>query len=1288
MTTDHNRRLIPDILQLFGFCCLLLASLNAYADTNTAVGCSAYMGQVKINEVLIASSKASSTSNHIELFNANNVPASIWQKWQLVVYYRSSSSNTPTKYGGYYLSTGFTANGQFIYNNNKALFFRNKASRYTDIALVDQNGNFIDYLALEAKIQTVPGCMGTPKIIDLTAGSDVAGDVMRTTDGGNWPTAITNSSLNTIGRTNVCNLTGSDLFVSNTADKSALVVNPLVTVTPVTYTIDVRNVSCSGSISNVTLTDTNISTSNFSNLSYTKTTGSYTQNASSLYWNIGTLTAGTNATLTVTGTPKNVGLLTTTASITTPTSGLVKTEDDSDSETITVRDFNYVGFELGTDQVTEGIDSSYSAPISSMVVASKPITVNYSVSGTAGSGDTTLSSTGSVTIDPTNSNSPNEITIDFTIKDDAIYEPTKTIVFTITGISSADSTVKLDSAANTMTITLKDNDSPQLVAAYPMDELSWSGVSGEVSDDSGYVHDGTAIGNTGKPNTQWATPARSGTTGTCAYGNFAGASSQQAVDMGAVNLGLGGMGGVTVTAWVRWTINPRSGNNQAVIVSNNAASTANLGQFWLKHNGDNINFQFGAKTTTGQTFVNSTTSPVANQWYHIAGVYTGSQLAIYVNGTLEATASLSGAMAADNNYPFQIGRWSNSSSNYVAFQGNIDEVKIFNGPITAAQVTDIYNETHLCPIYSNGNTPSNFNCVEVNGTPASNLYSKLANSTFNLDVVAVKADGSLETGYVSTTNKTVSVELVDGSGADCARFSLLGSLSQTASFAVGDGGRKSISFSPANYAYPNVRCRITDNNQTPGVQACSSDNFAIRPGNLTVSSSATADSNGLSTSATPAIKANAGFTLTATSDNLGYNGTPKVDSSKLTAHSGAVQNGLLAGTFNSADPATGIASGSGFSYSEVGYFSLAAQGVYDDNFTSVDSVNGDCTNDFSNSLVGNKIGCKFGNTASTTYFGRFIPDHLQAQLLSNGMFAHACSSFSYSGQPIGYAVSNHPMLDVYAYNAASPPAITQNYSGNFARLQANQFTLTTPTTDAQQTGAVNNASLRLSATMATPSLTDNRNGNLTLVLGNDSFTYQREANALIAPFSNSIAIPITAITDSDGVTASNLPISLQPSGENIRYGRINLMNANGSELADLAMGMATEYFNGSSFVTNTDDLCSVATLTITDPLNTDALTAANTCIWDTGSLSGAFKCTGTTPSGESFREGASLSAGSFNLYLKASGQTGSLTVTATVANWLQFNWQGSGSSSSNPSAIATFGVFKGNNKMIFFREAY
>lgn len=1263
---------------------LLLILLSILPQAEAAVGCSPYKGQVVINEVRIGASGKSSTSNQIELFNLANVSPSVWQQWQLVVYYKNSGRKASKK-GGYFLKNGFTANGDFIYNDNQRIYLTNRNNRYLDIALVDQNGNFIDYVAIEGKIQSVPTCLGAISVVNANSSKNSAGDIALIPDAGSWSTSVNNGSFHTIGRTNVCTSSGSDLAVSNSVD----IANSLVSSTQVTFSVTVTNMSCSNQINSITLTDSNISTTNFTGLSSLVTQGSRSQGSSSLIWTIGNLAAGASATLTISGTPKNVGPLTTTASITAPTSGLVNRGDDSDIAIIAVKDFNYVGFDQATDEVTEGTDDSYSANISADVEPSKSITINYTVTGTTSSTDTDLPVSGSVVIDPSNADTPDSTSIDFNILDDTFYENNKTIILTLIGISSADNSVRLDPANNTMTITLIDDDTGQLQAEYHMDETGWNGGSGEVKDSSRFNRNGTAGGKSGGATTDWNSPAKAGNPGTCAYGSFNGCTTQQTVDVGAIDLGLAGQSGMAVSAWVRWTIDPATGNPWANIVSNNASGAADVGQFWLQHNSANNSFEFAVNTNSARSYVFSTTPPVQNQWYHLVGVYNGDKLMIYVNGSLENSVSLSGNIVPFANYPLTIGRWSFNSNNYRAFQGNIDEVKIYNGPLTQADVSSLYNQTHGCPAYSNGVVPNSFNCVEVGAAPNSNLYTKLASNAFNLDVVAIKANGLVETGYVSTTDKNIKLELVEGSGAtDCvSRSPLSAELSKTVTFKLSDNGRKTVVFTPSYVAYANVRCRITDINQATTKTACSNDNFAIRPADLIVTTNMNADSAGLSVSAAPVIKTGAPFNMIATSDVVGYAGMPKLDKNQVLAHSGAKQSGQLSGNFNNANPATGEASNSNFSYSEVGYFSLDAYGVYDDNFASVDSASGDCTSDFSNTLVAGKYGCKFGNIAQTSYFGRFIPDHLQAQVLSNGRFAHSCSSFSYNGQIIRYSNSNHPMLNIFAYNASTPAGLTKNYTGAFARLKPSQFAYTAPTTDALQKGVDNTNLVKVTTTLATPSLTDNTNGNLTLVLGDDAFTYQRESNALIAPFNNALNITVNSVIDSDGVAASNLPIVLQPAGENIRYGRINLMNAYGSELVDLSVPLQTEYFNGKSFVTNADDRCSVASISIADLDTGDTLLPADSCIWDDAGLSGSYKCTSAAPLGNSFLQGTSSGfTGSFNLNLKAPGKTGSLAINAAVAAWLQFNWQGSGN--VNPAAVASFGLYKGNSKQIYLREVY
>ncbi|HEV8644773.1 MAG TPA: DUF6701 domain-containing protein, partial [Burkholderiales bacterium] len=258
--------------------------------------------------------------------------------------------------------------------------------------------------------------------------------------------------------------------------------------------------------------------------------------------------------------------------------------------------------------------------------------------------------------------------------------------------------------------------------------------------------------------------------------------------------------------------------------------------------------------------------------------------------------------------------------------------------------------------------------------------------------------------------------------ASMTSLQALGSLT----FVAADAGRKTTL--PINYAgaVRNAKIRIAD--AALGITSCSFDAFAVRPASLSITSNMT----NTGTSGTPFVNAGGNFTLTATA-LAGYDGTPTIDSTKIVAHAGATQFGSIAGVFAAAAPATGVASGATFTYSEVGNFQFLTQGVTDDAFTAVDQP-GDCTNDFSNTLAGGKYGCKFGNTASTAFFGRFTPDNFTvsgASLTDRiDLGCSPASAFTYMNEPIGLAFT------LTARNAAG--VATQNYTSasSFAKLDA------------------------------------------------------------------------------------------------------------------------------------------------------------------------------------------------------------------------------------------------------------
>ncbi|HEX5338538.1 MAG TPA: hypothetical protein VFW53_08880, partial [Gallionella sp.] len=279
-----------------------------------------------------------------------------------------------------------------------------------------------------------------------------------------------------------------------------------------------------------------------------------------------------------------------------------------------------------------------------------------------------------------------------------------------------------------------------------------------------------------------------------------------------------------------------------------------------------------------------------------------------------------------------------------------------------------------------------FDAFEAGGALNGPILTHLAGQPFQLDVVAVNA-GAVDTGK----NQNITVGLVDANapGFSCATATPIAGSVQSAAL---DHGKRRFPFTVAN-AYQNLQVQVKVSSGE-GSQAstviCPVAQFSVRPLSFAVSSNANADLKyGASATATPTVTVGANFALSANAFGVnaagvpvpvtGYDGTPMIDPAKLVRSNAAA--GTLTGDFAAAS--AGVASGT-FTYSEVGYFRILAQGVYDDSFTSVDQgttdANSDCViGSFSNTpnddpLGKGRVGCNFGNAAATDYFGRFVQD--------------------------------------------------------------------------------------------------------------------------------------------------------------------------------------------------------------------------------------------------------------------------------------------------------------------------
>ena len=85
---------------------------------------------------------------------------------------------------------------------------------------------------------------------------------------------------------------------------------------------------------------------------------------------------------------------------------------------------------------------------------------------------------------------------------------------------------------------------------------------------------------------------------------------------------------------------------------------------------------------SSSTPLRSTTQVAAQQFYHLACTWDGSQLRLYINGALNRSVS-QGITPAGNSSPLFIGQY---GGNVDRFDGVIDEVRIYNVARSQAQI--------------------------------------------------------------------------------------------------------------------------------------------------------------------------------------------------------------------------------------------------------------------------------------------------------------------------------------------------------------------------------------------------------------------------------------------------------------------------------------------------------------------------------------------------------------------------------------------------------------------------
>ena len=615
---------------------------------------------------------------------------------------------------------------------------------------------------------------------------------------------------------------------------------------------------------------------------------------------------------------------------------------------------------------------------------------------------------------------------------------------------------------------------------------------------------------------------------------------------------------------------------------------------------------------------------------------------------------------------------------------------LIKSPLNGVKCVNTSSGAQSCS-FTITNTPcvSTFECMENTLTYSSSgrnpLYTKVLGKEFDVDVVALLANGAQSSGYNSLTGLTV--DLVVERANTCSTSLTDVVATKQVTFAASDNGRKKITFAVADallggyprQSYPSLRCRVRDIGL--GKTGCSSDNFAIRPQSFSISTTTAglALATPSPSSSNPLKAGTTSFNLKVQTSESGYSGTPLVNAAKFYQHDGVVTVGQVAfdttpGNVNKFPAASsGVSSSDSFKYSEVGFFQFDAQGVYDDTFTAVDKVNGDCdVGSFVSEGSGTpkRYGCNIGNTDASSFFGRFIPDRFE---ITTGASAQACSTFVYYGQDSSTRPGITVPFTVKAMNGAG--GLTTYYTGTSSYAKFNpgdwaNFNFTT-------TPALDGATLDHS--VFNPFLQGSWSAGQASMIAR--FNIARPATPIAA---QSFSVT-TRVQDSDNVATT--PANVVLASATYRYGRLAITPVHGSELLPLTVPIEAQFWSGNGYRRSTEDSCTTFDLSTIAMRNYRGnLNACETVLsGSTTMVKGKMDLRLSAPG----VSGSTPNTGSVDLDLNfgstggdqtcvgpGTTQTNAIAGTAGMSSWF----------GTDPVGRATFGIYKA--PIIYMRENF
>jgi MSHA biogenesis protein MshQ len=459
----------------------------------------------------------------------------------------------------------------------------------------------------------------------------------------------------------------------------------------------------------------------------------------------------------------------------------------------------------------------------------------------------------------------------------------------------------------------------------------------------------------------------------------------------------------------------------------------------------------------------------------------------------------------------------------------------------------------------------------------------------------------------------------------------------------------------------------------------SSNDFVVRPYTLAVSSVLTA-AGGANPGGTSASGAAAGFVSAGTTfqvkveaRNSAGNRTPNFGNETVSENNitltpqslvypaGGTLTAISGATGFSATTPTGTFLNSSVAWNQVGSITLRPT-LADNDYLAAGNIS--------------------AFTDSGT-IGRFYPDHFA---LISSSTANSCGTFSYMSQP---AVSMSYLVQAQSLTNT----VLTNYGTTYG-------TQATPSYVAENADGANGAILspRVVATASASWVSGEMNFSSVL----NSINRQSVNSAPDGPFA-SLRLGLDLVDTFDARSLQGKNMNASTSGAcsagcsaitlggllNLRYGRLRLDDAFGPETVKLPVNFVTEYWTGNYFALNASDSCTLVPRAAVTYLKgglggTLATDANRTVALSSGTTTGMYVGLNAV--------GIPFSAGSVDHYFSTPTAAGmgefTVGIDLSTLTWLRYDWNQDGNYADTliPPAHFSFGSYRGNDRIIYWRE--